>query len=385
MAYWYRKRGKDVYVFTEKDGKQKSIPRAKTKHLDAEPDHNIDAWVAQWGLKNENKPVREDNFILSDILDSHLKAYIAFLASRKKSPNTVRWHDTALRRDVLPFFLEGEHPLQDPAQWPGKSIKFYTWLIARKVPESNIIRANIALRGFYKFLSDEGLIQTGMAIRLRGPVKNHEEDVTPLKFTLSPESVLAYVQQTKSSELKLIALLGYFFSLRPQEIFSARPIDFMAGTKALELECSKVMGKASLYNRLVFNVTRQRTVKGISTPKSYSKGWVCCFNEVAARLTVQLLKERKPEADLFEIGEGLAAATANKKLYDLWKVEGLSGVTVKSLRRASIYHLGHHTGLATEPINIQKHARHKRLETTMLYLRRPGEAAAEGLELDLDA
>ncbi len=56
---------------------------------------------------------------------------------------------------------------------------------------------------------------------------------------------------------------------------------------------------------------------------------------------------------------------------------------MKDLRRASIYWLGHHTNIGI--IELKSHARHKRVDTTALYLRRPEEQIDELDALDLDA
>ncbi len=66
----------------------------------------------------------------------------------------------------------------------------------------------------------------------------------------------------------------------------------------------------------------------------------------------------------------------NHKLYTDWNKFGIKGVNVKDRRRASFYYLGHYSNLT--PLQLMKHARHREVETTMLYCRRPDEI------LDLD-
>lgn len=193
-----------------------------------------------------------------------------------------------------------------------------------------------------------------------------------------PDEVMEYVAATSDLHLKLTALFGYFSSLRPQEIFALRKGDLIAGSKAEELECCKTMASKGLYSRLAVNVHRQRIKNGkFAPPKSHSKGHVAIFDERAAKAIVFLLKDVKdPLMPLFP------------HLPDwhmkLWVKNGIPKSTTKDLRRASLYYLGHKTAL-NDLVSLMKHARHKKPETTMLYLRRPGEVTGEWQELDLDA
>jgi hypothetical protein len=143
------------------------------------------------------------------------------------------------------------------------------------------------------------------------------------------------------------------------------------------------MKEMKLFNRLVVHIREQKTDGKIgssasSEPKAHSKGWVGCFNEQAAREIVELLTGFGPTQPLFSV-------TNNRTLYKYWQQDGIQGITLKDLRRASLYWLGHHSNFSKEPIKLMKHARHKRIDTTMLYLRRPEESLEGNLVLDLDA
>jgi hypothetical protein len=128
------------------------------------------------------------------------------------------------------------------------------------------------------------------------------------------------------------------------------------------------------YNKFAVNVTKQRIQTGeITTPKAYSVGWVSCFDETAARLLVPLLKEADKNG-VFN--------RRNDFLFSRWKEHGIKEITLKDLRRSSLYYLGHVVGL--EFAGLSAHARHAKPETTMLYLRRPVEETKD-VELDLDA
>ena len=54
-----------------------------------------------------------------------------------------------------------------------------------------------------------------------------------------------------------------------------------------------------------------------------------------------------------------------------WSKYGIPGVTLKDLRRASLYWLGHYSNLTFN--GLRNHARHTNYDTTLLYTRRPEE------------
>ncbi len=376
MAYWFRKGRKgQVYICVMRDGKPKPLPRSKTRYLDGAPDNNIEAAVTAAEMKYEGKTLLPENLLVGNPkLSEQLKEYVAFLRGLRRDANTVSWHEKSLRELVFPFFLEGDSPMEDPSFWPGKAIKFTPWLKDKGVTYSNAFRAVSACRGFYKYLTDEGQIQTGLDLRIRNPLRDDDEsdasEMTPLKRAVTPAEILAFVKGSRDREIQLMALCGYFFSLRPQELFALRPTDFRPGKAAMKFEASFAMKRADLFERMVLNVDRQlkRSGKGTKAPKAHSRGAVCCFDEDAAKLLVGLLKDADPQANLFSF--------ASRHNYRQWRLLGISGVTLKDLRRASIYWLGHHSSL--EVGNLQKHARHAHLATTQLYMRRPGEQIATG-------
>jgi hypothetical protein len=134
------------------------------------------------------------------------------------------------------------------------------------------------------------------------------------------------------------------------------------------------MHRLHLYDKFAINITKQRTQEGtITKPKAFSVGWVACFNEAAARAVVTHIKAMGTE-ELFP--------QRNDWLFEHWKKFGIPGITLKDLRRSSLYYLGHRVGM--EFSGLSAHARHAKPETTMLYLRRP-EENMESLDLDLDA
>ena len=149
------------------------------------------------------------------------------------------------------------------------------------------------------------------------------------------------------------------------------------------LECSRAMQRVGLFNKLAVHVRRQRSTHGAIRPlkTKASEAWVSCFNEAAARQLVDLAKKFEQERQ--EEGTTTWFPQSYSWYVRKWGSEGISGMTIKDLRRASLYWLGHHTEMY--PMELMKHARHSQIKTTLLYLRRPEERVEPGDDpLDLD-
>jgi integrase len=161
----------------------------------------------------------------------------------------------------------------------------------------------------------------------------------------------------------LFGLIAYFFSLRPQEVMALEKRDFATGSKALSFECSRAMVNAGLDGCLVVNVVKQNSkIVGISDPKRSSRGVVACFNGEARRLILTALERAEP---------GRLFPFCVDHYYHLWARYGIPGITLKDMRRASIYWLAHYTSLSLPA--LRNHARHSSIETTGIYTRRPEE------------
>lgn len=366
MAFW-RKDGTRVSVYTSRDGRQRRLPRDLTRHLDREPDHNIDTWVHNWALVNERTVAQAVVLTNQDVL-TLVETFCTYLSTRKKSPKTISQHRHNLTRYCLPFLVQAEG-LVDPVQWPTRSVRLLEHLQGRGVAARTINTCNVSMRVFWNWLVEEGRA-TGTLL-VRNAIVGAQ--ATPLGFTVTPDDIIKRLYP--SPELRLLALIGYFFSLRPQELVSLRPCDFRAGSIAAELDACKAAAKHHLFGRFAVNITRQRVGQEFKTPKANSKGWVACFHEVAAREIVASLQRRKPDELLF-----------SHRLdwwFRLWARDGYPGLALKDLRRASLYWLGHFTELPFTA--LKNHARHADPSTTALYTRRPGQDAPAFDALDLDA
>lgn len=368
MAFWTRD-GNRVVVYSSSGGKQRKLPRADIRHLDTEPDHNVETWVRNWELANEGRAGRQTETLDIPPLLDLVETFSAYLETRRKSPKTISQHKHNLTRYCLPFFAS-VHGLVDPPLWPSKSVRLLEHLQSRGCASRTINTCNVSMRVFWNWLVEEG--RASGALLLRNAVGGPRD--TPLARTVAPDEILK--RKYPSPEIRLLALIGYFFSLRPQELVALRPRDFRAGSRAAELEACRVMKAAGHFGRFAVEIHRQRVGNDFRPPKVNSRGWVACFSERAARELVATLGGRKPDELIFP--------HRLDWYFRLWRRDGIPGVTLKDLRRSSLYWLGHYGHL--EFTQLKNHARHADPSTTALYVRRPGrEEAGEFEALDLDA
>lgn len=376
MATWSRRfEGGAVQVFKKKvRGHATRVPRNLYKHLDGQPDHVIDAWVRDYETKFEGKNVTPDHLLIGT-LKTYVEDFLKYLAITGLEQNTVDYHRLCLQSYAVPFFLDRVVPLRDVGQWPGVSVKMLEYLAERGVNPRMIRRVNQTLMKFWNWMRDEGLVN--LDLRLRNPANKPTK--TPLKYTLSPADALKLMRDLPP-QLRMFALCGYFFSLRPQETFALTKGDFRAGSSVLALECSKTLARVKLYSRFAVKLKDQRdakdNVKELKTASSAA--WVGCFNEEAAKLVVKTISELGDDV-WFPHGYRYYSL----RWEETWPLQNGLSFTFKDLRRASLYWLGHNTELTA--IELMKHARHVKLETTMLYLRRPDEIIESPMLLDLEA
>ena len=366
MAFW-RREGTRVVVYTTMAGAQKRLARKSVRHLDREPDHNVDTWVRHWSLTNERVKKQHTELDHPDTL-ALVEIFCAYLKTRRKSPKTISQHRHNLTRYCLPYFVS-VNGIQDPVHWPTKSVRLLTHLESLDLSTRTINTCNVSLRVFWNWLVKEG--KAAGVLLLRNAMVGQQ--ATPLNFTVTPHAILEH--RFPASELRLLAILGFFFSLRPQEVVALTPGDFRAGRLAAELECCKVMVSGGLYGKFAVTIHRQRVGNDFTTPKVNSKGWVACFDEAAAREVVSLIKERPAGQLLFP--------SRLDWYFRVWRKKGYPGLTLKDLRRASLYWLGQYGGLPFT--SLKNHARHADPSTTALYVRRPGNEKVEWADLDLDA
>ena len=209
---------------------------------------------------------------------------------------------------------------------------------------------------FWKWLEEEGLVEGRLVLR-RTLVQTQP---TPLALIPTPEEILAW--RAPTIDLRLLLLIIYLFSIRPQEAFALTPSLFLAGHAATLLEASKVMKNSGLFDHFVVRINHQRSRRlGLVQPKAGSRRIVACFNQRAAESIVEILKTRHPTTLLFPFG--------NDYYYHTWKRLGIPRLSLIDCRRASLYWLGHYSKL--DLVSLRNHARHADIKTTALYTRRP--------------
>ena len=353
MSFWRLRNGTQVTCYLT-DGGVKAIPRKLTRHLDGKEASVIQEWLDTFVRLNTVQRERPDLVGVSGAMANLLTRYFEFMEAIGKSHTTIRAHKRCL---VLACQFFENAPL---ANWPTTSKQFVTYVdTQKKVKKLESYRHGQVLQMFWEWCQDEDLVTGPLPKKGRRFVKS--QAATPLSRIVTPDEVLSW---QLPNDMKLLSLLCYFFSLRPQEALV--PLSFLAGGKAVGLECCRVMADAGLYGRLAVDVQAQKGAMGnLTAPKANSKGWVACFDERAARAIsslqggeVKILYQKKPNS-----------------YYRRWKSMGLD-VTLKDLRRSSCYWLGHNTTLSG--FSIKNHMRHSTITTTELYLRRP----SSGLHLD---
>ena len=376
MATWQRRKGK-VYVWVYRDGKQRQVPRDFTRHLDGAQDEEVTSWADYYDSETK-RTAKALPPMTNEKITKSVDEFCTYLLSRGRDPSTVSHHRSSLLNSVVPYFLSKN--IEDVHAWPSASVKMLAALQERGLSHHQITKCNIATSLYWKWLTEEGLVHSTINLRKPVNVKSH----TPLQNTLTPEQVWAWLDRPEldpeslahEPEIKLMCVLGYFFSLRPQEVFALRKKSFVAGK--LAKECGKVMAEHGLFPALAVKVTHQITRSGREKlPKAGSGGWVACFDKRAAEYLVGVVNAL-PEKESRLFPEFLP-----DRHFDVWKRHGMQNVTMKDLRRASLYHLGHYTSLGIQ--ELANHARHANIETTRLYIRRPDEEVEVPEELDLGA
>jgi integrase len=358
--FYVRKRpGTGAYEISIREaGKTKpACPRALYKHLDGQPEHNVWHWISQNLDHPETRPPLTGD--LSGLVDRFVAYYRDVL---EKSDQTYSEHKRHLLQNVIPYFLTRDPPFTDPNHWHSVSQQMTEYLLSeKKLTKGQVRRCNTALRKFYAWLN-YAKVTAVPTILVHPPATDKEKKATPLKVFISPEQAAEMARKEPDPDLRCILLFGYFFSLRPQEIFGVKVGDLRVGKLVAQLEAAKAMAGLDLYQFMAVHITRQRDKKKkMGRPKNDSKGWVSCFNEAGAELVVETLQNRGPE-DPVCIG-------MPNQLYKTWRMK--YGFKPKDLRRASLYWLGHNTEMTLT--QMMKHARQRSEEALQLYLRRPEE------------
>jgi hypothetical protein len=352
MIFFRDKKGR-VYlqVWDAKVKRGKVLPRADSKHLDQLRDEEVQAFIDELHPPKDKPKLCETRKLG--------ERWLKHLEERKYDPQTVQQRRSGLE-SIFSFFIDEEN--LSIKTWPDHTAKFFRWMEKKKYKPGRVRIVNTSLRMFYKWLAEENEVRPTQ-LALRKSVADRSK--TPLARPLGPDEVLEWAYRCKIPEIKFIGLVGYFFSLRPQESFALVRQDFRNSSEITKLECVKTMSAATLDASLVVYIGKQKQKlnKVVPYAKKGSNGWVCCFNRAAAGMILEMILKLQPQE--------LICKTTNENIYSLWRKHGMPGLSIKDLRRASAYYLGHYSKFT--PLQLMKHMRHKKIETTMIYCRRPDE------------
>ena len=381
MAYFQRRRGRQVTVYYWSKGKVVPLSRAETRHLDDLRDEDIEAWLEKWEETGGVPRARSRRRSLHSTDDlakwfaSHMKDHEAYSQPSENTMKEYRYNLTYIEE----YFVK-HLSLKDFKKWWRHTANFGTYLTIEKSLQPPTVRKICqSLSRFGKYLVMQGELSHPWLVRAP---RSKGKRQTPLIKKLTPEEAIGYANtliNEKRTIWALEALLSYFGSLRPEEVYALEKSDFITGVAARrDAKTWDRFQKYGLGSGLSIRINKTLTGPKVLelTKTHYAKGVVNIWHKEAAILIAGLLKD---------LGEG--------RLFEDWTrnqvnyryqlhVKPLTGLNSGDRRRASANYLGKVIGL--DPILLQDHLRHSELETTMLYTRDPMDRDKETGNQDFD-
>jgi integrase len=387
-----------IQVYDPQTRSPRKIPSDEIAHLQNAADEEIAKWRALYIAENRHKARRTLERVLKST-DEAQYLFEQFLAEysklRRISSSTV--YDENLRWNgyIVPYFVT-KHGAKDIRLWELHTGQFPPWLHGQP-------RLNQAIKDgteplgvnqqkkvigllerFGQYLARRNLIRAPWGFIK--PTENVAAE-TPLEIEATPEDILKW-SASREPKAALMGLLGYFASLRPEELFALRKSDILAGEPART--------KAKTYPRLQqhglgsgVSVDVQRAfqkngkVDEVKTPTSRAVANV--FSVEAARRIATLLRDmpdgwlfprrKRVRKGVYEYLYNAPKPVSRDTSFKYWREYGYHQgrvlVTLHDLRRASGVYLGRTLDLPATL--VQEHLRHADLKTTMLYMRRPSD------------
>lgn len=374
---WYRDGGRVIVQLYDPETRgPKKITRNLTKHLDNAGDDDIEKWIDLYISENRRQATRTLERVLMQN-DEALTLFRSFISERAALRNlqgtTVEEEQRRFDLHIAPFFVR-ERKQKDVRIWEYHIPHLAQYLIDEGHLKTNQIKKVLAvLVRFSKYLTLHNIISKPWTPIL--PTANKQAP-TPLEFDIKPEDVFSFCK-TASDRCALMALLGYFGSLRPEETFAITESDFYTAPQAYELALTyprfKKHGLGSGLSLHVNKALKKGGVQGV--PKNhFSHGYVNIWSQQAANTLAKLLPrfQNRPLCD----------GRSRDTLFKYWQRHGKSRlkVTLHDLRRASGVYLGRTLDL---PIFLlQDHLRHGDQASTEAYTRKPPQAQAENHKRD---
>ncbi len=367
-----------IQVYDPERKATRKVPRDECAHLDGAGDEVVGRWrdlylqrtraVTERVAGGELAPTEEAAFLFRQFLDEHQRL-------RKTSSSTRADEEGRWRGFVQKFFV-GECAARDVRLWSMYAADFPNWLATTALKTNQQKKVLNLTRRFGEFLKRHRKVAESWTFMI--PVDNAAA-ATPLCYELKPEEVIAFALEGRV-RTRLMALLGYFAGLRPEETIALKKSDFFTGDRARSLSKTfKRFEAHGLGSGLSVAVSRAYKKDGrIDEPKTRaSRAVVNVWHQEGARVLGLLLRDL-PDGWLFP-GVRKDAPICRDAQFKFWAKYGLRGgseadggvevITLHDLRRASCLFLGRTLDL---PVTIvQEHMRHSDLKTTMLYMRRP--------------
>lgn len=370
MAYWHRRRGRQVTVYYYDTNLKKNVqvPRTVTAEWDDLPDEAVALKVMEWeetsGTSRQRSLRRavltQDG--VSGLIQSHLQDHANL---RSPQPGTMVEYQYHFERFILPYFV-GSQAEKDVRRWHLLTPKFASSLIEDgEVGSGTVRKVCDTLARFGRYLAMHQVIPSPWLIpKPRAPRKR----TSPLIKRITSQDALSAMSSMRSMghiEGLLVVLFGYFGSLRPEELYALSKTDILTSDAArMRSKTRTRMNKYGLGSSLAVVVDKTILARDIIpfTKTHYATGVVTIWDVKAVELAAPILA-RVPDGRLL-LGTRWHQAHIYKE-----QVFPQLGVSCQDLRRASANYLGKVVGL--DPILLQNHLRHSEIETTMLYVRDP--------------
>jgi hypothetical protein len=140
-----------VYYWDKDEGKQKTLPRDQTSHLDHLPKDTIKVWVDNY-VKTANTVKNYLPTLKDPLLKTQVQGWQDSMRRRGKKKKTIDYKYNMLMKYVLPYF--SQRVGTDPNKWTAVSAKMIDYLEEQGLKWQAIQKCNTALRGFWDHLCD---------------------------------------------------------------------------------------------------------------------------------------------------------------------------------------------------------------------------------------
>jgi integrase len=370
-----------AYYWDRTDRKQKWVPADVVRQWDGmdeqAAENAFNSWIADNGLARVR--ARRKSLFASDELNHLIDDFIDEEAalSPDTSESTRQTVKSHLHTYIKEYFVQ-VHGQKDVRTWWQHASGFTRWLrdTYPNLSLGTVKKVGQSLRRFGEYLLEENVIRHPWRLkRIRNSASSDPE--TPLPREILPAEILE-VADKLPPEMALAVLLGYFTSLRPQEVYGVEKSDFITGDRAKkDAKTYQRFTKVGLGSGLSVAVSRSRSRKGrtkLKTKASY--GVVNCWNLDGAKAIAAILKNLQDGPIFGDTPRDALDKTYKKMVFPLLDV------VLYDLRRASGLYLGRTMGC--DIFLLQDHFRHRSITTTMRYTRRPKDEKETADNQDFD-